>query len=197
MSRQPSLTDDVILDVARRLFVEHGASLPVQTVADEVGLSEAAIYKRFATKAALMRRALAPPKSPPFLDALEEGPDDRAIEAQLLDLLHAVYAYFRTMVPQVSVLKSAGIPIREVFDAKEPAPLRALAALTRWFERAIDTGVVGQVDAPTCAYAVVAFSQHRAFWAHMNFLAATPEEDDRALRAYVRALVRGLRPEAS
>ena len=71
MSRHPSLSDDAILDAARRLFVEHGASLPVQTIADDVGLSEAAIYKRFATKSALMRRALAPPRNPAFLDVLK------------------------------------------------------------------------------------------------------------------------------
>jgi AcrR family transcriptional regulator len=197
MSRCPTINDDVILEAARRLFVEHGASLPVQVIADEVGLSEAAIYKRFATKSSLMRRALSPPRNPPFLAVLEAGPDGRSVDVQLVELLHLVYGYFRTMVPQVSVLKSAGIPMRDVVDAKDPPPLRALAALTGWFERASAAGLVGAVDASTCAYAVVAFSQHRSFWAHLNFLAEGPEADDRAVRAYVDTLLQGLRPEAA
>ena len=50
MGRPRLIEDDAILAAAREVFLARGAAATTQDVAERVGLSQAAIFKRFATK---------------------------------------------------------------------------------------------------------------------------------------------------
>jgi AcrR family transcriptional regulator len=58
---RPSRIDNAtILAKARALFTEHGHSLSTKTIADQLGISQATLFKRFPTKAALFFAAMQP-----------------------------------------------------------------------------------------------------------------------------------------
>ena len=58
MVRPRLFSDAEILQVARRCFLEHGPAVSTTVIASEVGLSQAALFKRFGTKQNLMLLAL-------------------------------------------------------------------------------------------------------------------------------------------
>ncbi len=50
MGRPRTVSDEVILEAARSVFLEHGPSASTQAIADRLSLSQAALFKRFGTK---------------------------------------------------------------------------------------------------------------------------------------------------
>ncbi|HEX4385891.1 MAG TPA: helix-turn-helix domain-containing protein [Myxococcales bacterium] len=58
MGRPRLIEDDAILAAAREVFLSRGAAATTQDVAERVGLSQAAIFKRFATKQELFLAAM-------------------------------------------------------------------------------------------------------------------------------------------
>jgi AcrR family transcriptional regulator len=59
MGRPRLIEDDAILAAAREVFLARGSAATTQDVAERVGLSQAAIFKRFATKQELFLSAMA------------------------------------------------------------------------------------------------------------------------------------------
>ena len=62
--RPRSFTDDELLDTARRVFLEHGAGASTEQIAQQLGVSQAALFKRIGTKQELMVRSLMPRSMP-------------------------------------------------------------------------------------------------------------------------------------
>ena len=58
MGRPKNITDEELLAVARKLFLERGYSVSTATIAREAEISEGTLFKRFPTKAELFRAAL-------------------------------------------------------------------------------------------------------------------------------------------
>ena len=75
MARPRQVSDEDILTAAKEILLEHGAKASTTAIAKAVGLSQAALFKRFGTKLDLVKAALAP-KTPRqwWLDAAN-GPD--------------------------------------------------------------------------------------------------------------------------
>ncbi len=108
--RKKQRTRDLIADTARRLFAERGFdAVPVSEIAREAEVSEATVFNYFATKEDLVYYRL-------------EGFED--------ELLSAI----RARQPGVSVLEAFGRFIttpRGLLDARDPAKVEHLAAITR------------------------------------------------------------------
>ncbi len=68
MGRPQLVSREEIIAAAREVFVREGLSASIRDVAAVAGISEAAIFKRFSTKAALIVAAMAPP--PPDIPRL-------------------------------------------------------------------------------------------------------------------------------
>ena len=64
MGRPRTVSDDVILEAARAVFLEQGPGASTQSIADRLSVSQAALFKRFGTKRDLMIAALMPPVPP-------------------------------------------------------------------------------------------------------------------------------------
>ncbi len=84
MVRPRQVTDEQVLEIAREVFLEHGPKAPVSIIAGRLGVSDAALFKRFGTKQNLVLAALLPPEEPDFLQVLEGGPGPGDIEEQLV-----------------------------------------------------------------------------------------------------------------
>jgi len=106
--RPRQFSDEDLVRVARECFLEHGADVSTTVVAGRLGVSHAALFKRVGSKEALLGRALVRPFAPPWLIALERGPDDRPVREQLLEVAADIDDYLRRHLPELSVLLGAG-----------------------------------------------------------------------------------------
>lgn len=134
--RPRQFSDDELLQTARRCFLEHGPGVSTGLIAEELGVSQAALFKRFKTKQALMMEALAPGDRPPWIDEVEAGPDERPVPLQLREVVERIDAYLSQMLPCIAVLRAAGLGPADVLrDREVPPPVLAHRTLTAWFGR--------------------------------------------------------------
>ena len=169
MARPRQVSDEDILSAARTVFLEHGPSASTQSVADAVGLSQPALFKRFGTKAEMMLKALLPKRGPEWMLWVESGPvagvDGRD---QLVELLTRVNAFFTEFAPCFGMLHASGIAHNDVmarFD--EPPPRRAHRLISEWLERAADMGLMRPSSFNSVALALIGAVHSRVMLEHM------------------------------
>jgi AcrR family transcriptional regulator len=131
MGRPPLVSREEIVDAARGVFTAEGLGASIRDVAAVAGISEAAIFKRFRTKAALIVAALAPPT--PDLEAMLAPLAGDELEAGLSQVLENVVSYFRAALPVIlPVIAQPDVGMEAFLDelGKNPATLihDALAA---------------------------------------------------------------------
>lgn len=100
MGRPKTIENDALLKIAREVFLEQGALGSTKDIAGRAGVSEAALFKRYPTKAALFLAAMAPPRA----DIDHILAETRAVKdprAALHMLAGHVLAYYRTALPRV------------------------------------------------------------------------------------------------
>lgn len=147
MGRPREITDQEIVAVARRCFLEQGAGVSAAVIARELGVSHTTLFHRFGSKEGLMIAALGPPARLPWAALLDAGPDERPIRDQLVEVGRAMSAYFRDLAPGLAVLRAAGITPERVFEGRaEPPPVQAYRALAGWLGRARRAGRIDAVD---------------------------------------------------
>ncbi len=166
-------TDAELLDIARECFLSRGPSVSTNFIADQAGVSQATLFKRFGTKGDLMFKALGLDDVRPWLPRLEAGPDDRPIDAQLRELANALVQFFDRALPAMMAFRAAG-PSHVQLHLKDgagedavPGPIRARLALTQWFERGQASGRLRDFDAATAAIAFIGAVQGPALRNHL------------------------------
>jgi AcrR family transcriptional regulator len=100
MGRPKTIEDDALLKIAREVFLEGGAYGSTKEIAARAGISEAALFKRFPTKAILFLKAMAPPPAVAgyiFKRVRAEKDPKRALRV----LARQMLAYYRTAIPRV------------------------------------------------------------------------------------------------
>jgi AcrR family transcriptional regulator len=124
MGRPPLVSREEIVAAARDVFVKEGLGASIRDVAAVAGISEAAIFKRFSTKAALIVAAMAPP-SPDTAAILAplDGPD---LRAALVETMQGLVDYFRELLPitlPIAMQPDVGIEAYVVEVGTNPAVL--------------------------------------------------------------------------
>ncbi len=99
MGRPKTIEDDELLDVARRVFRQHGHTATTQHVAKAAGISEAILYKRFKTKDELFYAALNRPS--PDLSAITNIDPTLDPRAYLGIFSARTKDHFRQAVPSI------------------------------------------------------------------------------------------------
>lgn len=136
LSRPKEVTDDQIIEAARRMFLEHGASAPMAMVANELGVSSTALHLRMGSKKALILKALCP-TDPPVLEQLAEGPDDTApVPKQLKEILLQLQTWTEAEIPATFTLYSIGTLPEPGDEIENSQPARLRRALTNWLRKA-------------------------------------------------------------
>ena len=147
MARPQTISDEEILDTARQCFLEHGPAVATEVIADQLGVSPQALYKRFQSKQNLMIQAVAPCSTPSWIAVIEAGPDDRPFRDQLVELLLELADFFVDVSRRMSVLRFGGIDVHDVFSQfDEPPPLRDIRTIAGWLQRAHQRGMIREVD---------------------------------------------------
>jgi len=195
MARPRQHSDDEILEVARKCFLRDGPSVSTTVIAAELDMSQAALFKRFGTKSALMIAALAPPEKAAWLDEVAGGPDERPIDVQLVEIAVRLDSFFAEIVPGLSVLKSSGIDMKELLSKFDvPPPVRGLQALATWFGAAVAQGRMRPCNPVSTALMFFGPLHSRAFMAHI-IGPSLPVGDDSFLQDFVSVMWTGLAPE--
>lgn len=197
MSRPRQVSDEQILAAARACFLEHGPSAPASAIAERLGVSQAALFKRFGSKKRLLVESLLPPQVPPWVALLEEGPDNRPLAEQLLELSLQISHFFRGLVPCISMLRASSVRIEEVFgDSEMPPPLRGSRALESWVRRAQrQERLAADVSPAVFAHALLGGLSHGAFLAYLAGTEGPAVDEEEQVRGLVDLLLRGLLPE--
>lgn len=143
MTRPRTVTNQAILSAARDCAIERGPAVSLDVIAGRVGVTSPALLKRFGSRQELMIAALRPSDPPAWVQDLVGGPDDRSLEEQLTRLITQVFDFFAREMPCMTALSESGFPLEKIFAGEEtPAPFRNLWALSSWFERAQQRGLV-------------------------------------------------------
>lgn len=165
--RPRTFTDDELLDTARRCFLEHGPGVSTSTIAEALGVSQAAVFKRFPTKQELIVRALTPRAMPTWIGKLMAGPDDRPVPEQLRELAGDIDGFLTQLMPCISVLSSAGLRHEDMFaHYPVPPPVMAHRAFEAWFTVLIESGRVRATSAAALVTAFLGSMQGRRFMQH-------------------------------
>lgn len=147
MARPRTISDDQILEAARECFFEQGPAVSTDIIAERLGVSSQALFKRFHNKQELMLAAIAPCGPAPWIPLVEAGPDDRPLRDQLTQILSELAEFFVDIARRMSVLRWSNVHPRELMDRfDEPPPLVDLRVLADWLQRAAERGLIRHVD---------------------------------------------------
>lgn len=111
MGRTKTISDDVLLALARAVFLEHGPGAATRLVAERAGISEAAVFQRFQTKSKLYLAAMLSEQRAP-VDLVAHGVAET--KAALKETAMRLLAYFREVIP--TTLQLATNPAVELKD---------------------------------------------------------------------------------
>ena len=163
MARPRQFTDEAILEATRCCILEHGPGVSTHMIAERIGMSQAALFKRYGTKEKLMVEALTRPMGRfPFIDLIAEGPSPAPINEQLLVLGIGFMTIMRKVVPCMAMLHAAGLEPHK--NASEDAPSKIIRReLTRWFEIAIENKRLRPLDPASVAVAFMGMIHARPF----------------------------------
>lgn len=190
MSRPKEVSDDQIIEAARRVFLAHGAQTPIAMVADELGVSSTALHLRMGSKKALLLKALCP-TDPPVIQQLADGPDETVpVPKQLRDILLQLQIWSEAEIPATFTLYSIGVLPEPGDEIENSQPARLRRALAGWLRKA------ARLRRTSCAPRVateilLGVLEARALHA---FISRRPNSL-RESRAFIRELVATVFPE--
>jgi AcrR family transcriptional regulator len=195
MGRPQSISSDAMLAAAREIFLRHGSAGSTREIAKLAGISEAALFKRFSTKAQLFMTAMAPPipAIAPLIAEAEAAPSARQ---GLEKIAYGVLDYFRMAIPMILPLvahasfTAADLP-RNFETSPATALLKAVAAHLR---RENARGRLTANDPVAAAGVFVSALHSIALFEIMGFHGGVVPKA--GVRALVDALWHGLEPHA-
>jgi AcrR family transcriptional regulator len=195
MARPRRVSDEEVLQTVRETVLQEGPHVSLDRVAERLGVTSPALFRRFRSRKDLLIAALRPAEEPPYAAHLEAGPDERPIAEQLVDLLTRMGEAVCSALPCLSALRESGIAPDQL-GWREPPPLRGMRALQGWLERAGARGLLRVDDAPTAAMTMMGAVQAPIFVRHMA-KETSPYDAAGFARQLTALLLRGVAPEAS
>jgi AcrR family transcriptional regulator len=196
MPRPVSIQDDVILCVAREVFLEKGWDATTSEIAAKAGVSHGIIFKRFKTKQGLFQSAMQEQsdwgQTIPAL--LNSSVGRRDVETTLLELGTLFVAKFLSIIPTLMMAwsnKQEDQGQTETATGKYRASraLQAVKTIAAYLEAESRLGRIRETDFEVVAQAFVGALWHHAFLQVMlgNGKFGSAEE-----RRYVKRLVRAI-----
>ncbi|MEP3481188.1 MAG: TetR/AcrR family transcriptional regulator [Fuerstiella sp.] len=152
MPRPRTISNQQILDAAKRCFLDQGPHVSMEVIAEDLGVSSQAILKRFGSKQEVMLAAMAPADEAAWIPLVEAGPSDQPIRQQLTEILEELATFFVQLARQISVLRFSGIDPRDLMSRYDEAPpLRDIRILAAWLDQAAQQNFIRQIDSRAMA----------------------------------------------
>lgn len=195
MARPRTISDQQILEAARDCFLEHGPSVATDVIAERLGVSPQALFKRFQNKQELMLTALVPDGQPSWIPLVEAGPDDRSLEEQLTGILSELAEFFVDISRRMSVLRWSGMAPQDLFSRfDEPPPLVDIRVLAGWLRRASGRGLIRDIDFRATAMLMLTSMHGPAMLSDMLGQHPTGHTQEEYVAFMVNTLLQGLLP---
>ena len=169
----------------------------MDVIAEQLGVSPQALFKRFHSKQHLMLAAVAPSAQAPWIPLVQAGPDDRTLAEQLTEILLELADFFVDISRRMSVLRWSGMDANKLmahFD--EPPPLVDIRVLSGWLERAAARELIRPVDFPATAMLMLTSMHGPAMLTDMLGQHPTGHSREEYVSFMVDALLQGLVPRA-
>jgi AcrR family transcriptional regulator len=160
MSRPQHVDDAHVFEAARAVLTDR-ARLTTSLVAERAGVSEALLFKRYGSKAGLMRVVMEDALASMLatIAAVDSAPLD---QSRLAALAADVLGHIRVFVPMA--LAHMGEPLEAPqLQMDDPPPMRALRALTAVFANQMERGTLRRSDPSTVARAFIGAVWQYAF----------------------------------
>jgi AcrR family transcriptional regulator len=195
MGRPRIIEDKDLLAAARAVFIRDGAAGSTREIADRAGISESALFKRYATKAGLFLAAMAPPSiAAGAIVAKAEAISDprkalRVLGDSLLD-------FFRELIPVMLPLIQNPLigpeTVRHHFG--ESAAERIVQEVADYVQRLRRAGKIAPAADPGAVAALLVAATHSiAQFEIMGMHGGTIPED--GVHAVIDAIWVGMRPD--
>jgi AcrR family transcriptional regulator len=194
VARPRLISDDQILVSMRKNVLAHGAGVSLDVVAEELGVTAPALLKRFGSRQALFVKSLLPHRPPSWLKALDAGPDDQPLEAQLEAIFTEVAQFFGEMIPCMAALRQSDVTHKDMSQYQKHGPTIGRDAFARWLERARTAGLVELEQPVMVANAVLGALWSQLFMAHLQMKQWSLREQKPYLKELARLFGRALCP---
>jgi len=193
MGRNKTIRDEQLLQYARAVFLESGAFGSTKEIARRAGVSEATLFKRYPTKAALFLAAMVPEEVDieAVIHSFTKETDARLV---LTEIGHRILAYFRTLIPVVMHLMThPSISMADVTAHFKSMPPQALAeALAAHMKEANSRGTV-KVENPMATASLFVSAIH-SLAAYELMELHGGKDMEHAIGPFVEALWSGMAP---
>ena len=199
MNRPRQVSDAQICEKAREVFVEQGPQAPVSAVAERLGVSSAALFKRFGSKEELMLTALSPPdlSTLEWFSRLHSGPTDEATaKEQLQEHALSIGRFLEDHVPQITCLVTSGIPPHRAATRHNaiPAPFLVQVGLAGFIARLQAANQVQSGNSMHMATSLLGALHMRAFTLQFSESQKAPQPLENFVEELLTALWAGLSP---
>jgi AcrR family transcriptional regulator len=151
MARIPRITNQQILEAARQIFLQQGFGASTLEIAQQAGISEASIFKRFSTKEELFLAAMGIPEKPLWVNDLESLCGKGDLKENLMNICFQIMEFYREVLPRIMMLRSRGDAIAQL-GGKEARPMRDVKVVTAFLEREINQERLRHCDPQTVAH---------------------------------------------
>lgn len=153
MARPPKITNEEILAAARQVFLTQGVNASTVAIAEKAGISEASIFKRFATKQALFLAAMGITDIREWVAVLSDGIPTAAIASELTEICEQMLEFYQEVMPRVFMTMAQGqLPDPPLVT---PPPVRDSQLLAGYLDRAIAQGHLRSCDTIAIAHMIV------------------------------------------
>lgn len=150
---RPQQVDDAHVFVAARAVLVDSARLTTALVAQRAGVSEALLFKRYGSKAGLLRAVMEDALTS-MLASIEHAGRTPLDEAGLARLAMNVLAHIRLFVPMALTHMKEPLASPQL-EGDDPPPMRALRALTSTIATQMESGALRESDPTTVARVII------------------------------------------
>jgi AcrR family transcriptional regulator len=193
MGRRKIIRDEQLLEHAREEFLKNGAFGSTKEIARNAGVSEATLYQRYPTKAALFLAAMVPQQVDidAVIHSFTEETDPRRV---LTEIGLRILAYFRTLIPVVMhLITNPSISMADVnahFKGKPVVEL--IEALAAHMKEANSRGTIKAENPIAAASLFVSAIHSLALFELMEIHGG--KNMDHAVKQFTEALWSGIAP---
>jgi AcrR family transcriptional regulator len=191
MARTATITEAQILKAAREVFFEQGINATTVDVANRAGISSASIFKRYATKEALLIAAMEEmPFDKVWTPEIEAAIGHGDSRADLLLIAKRIATYTQSLMPRMMLLRAAG---------NFPMPPRVdkdFAALTAYLASEMTLGRIARGDPTIPARALMHTATGFVVGQSFGSSAQGHTNADTFLEEFIGVLWNGLQPSS-
>ncbi|MEH2002506.1 MAG: TetR/AcrR family transcriptional regulator [Nostoc sp.] len=173
MARIPRITNQQILEAARQIFLQQGFGASTLEIAQQAGISEASIFKRFSTKEELFFAAMGIPEKPQWVNELESLCGKGNLKENLIKVCFEIMEFYRQVLPQIIMVRSRGNAMSEL-GGKEARPMVDVKVLTAFLECEINQDRLRPCDPQTVAHILVGSVINYVFLEQMSSQVSIP-----------------------